>query len=192
MSILIDVIQAFDLRKTTEKTIQTELGKIADVVLNRGYFLVNGKTRIYPVEIEFYLYGERKDDPEWMKDSNMIHKGKGVPYFPSEGSLYPHLYGVDVTFEKESEEYRASFLIKAYRNSPDGEIETHATYLWEDMFGEVKFGEDGLHLNIEWIDDTTVDTGSPAIGTRINFYSKGKPDTKEWRFIKAGVPQYRK
>ena len=60
------------------------------------------------------------------------------------------------------------------------------------MFGEVKFGEDGLHLNIEWIDDTTVDTGSPTIGTRINFYSKGKPDIKEWRFIKAGVPQYRK
>ena len=40
MSKLIDVIQAFDLRKTTEKTIQTELGKIADVALNEGYFLV--------------------------------------------------------------------------------------------------------------------------------------------------------
>ena len=34
--------------------------------------------------------------------------------------------------------------------------------------------------------------GSPTIDTRINFYSKGKPDTKKWRFIKAGIPQYRK
>ena len=60
MSKLIEALQKFDLRKTTDETIQTELGKIADVALNKGYFLVNDKTRIYPIEIEFYLYGEKK------------------------------------------------------------------------------------------------------------------------------------
>ena len=133
MSKLIDVIQAFDLRKTTEKTIQTELGKIADVALNEGYFLVmldEQSKKIYPVEVEFYIYGERESDQteenKWMCDYNMYHrhydkidrknpiddKKNYVAYFPKSGSLFPHKPGVDVTFENEDEEYRASFLIK--------------------------------------------------------------------------------
>ncbi len=208
MSKLIDVIQAFDLRKTTEKTIQTELGKIANVALNEGYFLVmldEQSKKIYPVEVEFYIYGERESDQteenKWMCDYNMYHrhydkidrknpiddKKNYVAYFPKSGSLFPHKSGVDVTFENEDEEYRASFLIKVYRvNDPKGSIERRATYLAEEMFGYAPFGTDVVSINIKWIDDPTVRTGLKEPDVRKNFHNKeGKQDEKKWRFIKA-------
>ena len=151
MSKLIKVLLDFDLRKATSKTIQEEFEKIADVALNEGYFLVKLDKRskkIYPVEIEFYIYGEKESDQdqEWMCDYNMYHrhydkidrtnpksdKKNYVEYFPKAGSLFPHKSGVDVTFEDKDNEYRASFLIKKYRiDDPKGDIQKKATYLSE-------------------------------------------------------------
>lgn len=203
MNKLIKALQDFDLRKVTEKTIQTEFEKIADVVLNEGYFLINGSKKIYPVEIEFYIYGEKESDQiqEWMCDYNMYHrhydkidrknpksdKKNYVEYFPTAGSLFPHKSGVDVTFEDEDKEYRASFLIKAYRiDKPNGTIERRSTYLREEMFGYAPFGDDGLNLNIKWVDDPTVRTGIKRWDVRKNFHNKeGKQDPHPWRCIKA-------
>ena len=212
MSKLIEVLQAFDLRKTTADTIHEEFKKIADVALNEGYFLVKLDERskkIYPVEIEFYIYGEKESDQteekKWMCDYNMLHRHydginrknvytdedendkKYVDYFPDEGSLYPHKYGVDVTFESKKRQYRASFLIKKYRiDNPKGEIQKKATYLSEEIFGYAPFGTDGLHLEIKWIDDPTVRTGISGWKPRENFHKKNKElDDKRWRCIKA-------
>ncbi len=206
MSKLIKVLLDFDLRKATSKTIQEEFEKIADVALNEGYFLVKLDKRskkIYPVEIEFYIYGEKESDQdqEWMCDYNMYHrhydkidrtnpksdKKNYVEYFPKAGSLFPHKSGVDVTFEDKDNEYRASFLIKKYRiDDPKGDIQKKATYLSEEMFGYAPFGSDGLHLDIKWVDDPTVRTGIKEWKTRINFHKKNKElDDKEWRCIKA-------
>ena len=115
MITLAQAIAAFDPRKANENTIQDQFWSIAEVALYGGYFLVNEKAHIYPTEIEFYLHGERNNEPAWMIDKKMIHRNgkEQVPYFPNTGSLFPHTFGIDVTFENEIEEYRASFLIRS-------------------------------------------------------------------------------
>ena len=82
MKTLSEVIAAFDPRRADENTIQDQFWSIAEVALYGGYFLVNEETRIYPVEIEFYLFVEEDSKGNWQRDANMYHKGKGVPYFP--------------------------------------------------------------------------------------------------------------
>ena len=122
MKTLQEALMAFNAREANENTIQGMLAEIAVLVLSGGYFLVNEDTRIYPMDIEFYLYGEKESDKKipWIRDANMYHKGKGVPYFPVVGTFYPHESGVDVTFENEKEEYRASFLIRQYKYEEGG------------------------------------------------------------------------
>ena len=184
MTLLSQAFLSFDPRNLNDETIEAKFAHIADVAMNKGYFLINGKVKIYPVDIEFYLYGERDDDSEWMKDFNMYHKGKNVPYFPAEGSVFPHRTGVDITFENEAEQYRASFLIRKYKTSEHDEIENHPTYLWEEMFGESSFGGNGF--NIIWVDEPSCQSRKIESDTRINLNGKdGKKDTKEWRFFKV-------
>lgn len=194
MSVLEQAFKDFDSafstdtkRLATYETIIEMFKRVAMVAFYGGYFEINGKTRIFPVDIEFYLYDERAGDEEevqWMKDYNMYHYGEGVPYFPKEGSLHPHRSGVDVTFENEDKQYRASFLIRAYRNGTDHKKETHPTYLREEMFGEASFS--GKGLNIVWIDDPEANVKEPIIKHRVNLNGKNKEaDKKEWRFVKA-------
>lgn len=182
------VLTTFNLREIKEEKILDEFNKIAKVVFYGGYFLVNKNTRIYPVEIEFYLYGEREEDLDtWRQDIKMIHKGnkKEVPYFPKTGSFYPHTFGVDVTFENEEKEYRASFLIREYQYKPNGEVVKKPTYLWEDLFGYNSFSGSGLV--IKWIDDPSGCVQEPKMRKRKNLKGKdGKQDPKLWRFTKAG------
>lgn len=88
MTRLEEVLTRFNAREANEKTIIKEFRKIAEVVFWGGYFLVNKKTKIYPVDIEFYLYGEKAQEDAWMQDKKMIHRKTGkddVPYFPKEG-----------------------------------------------------------------------------------------------------------
>ena len=186
MSTLSEAIAQFHPRCKKPEDIEPQFARIALAAMNEGYFLINGKTRIYPVEIEFYLYGERKDDPEWMKDYNMYHKGKNVPYFPKEGSIFPHRSGVDFTFENEEEEYRASFLIRAYKSSLNDTIEKHPTYLWEEMFGENTIAGGGL--NIVWVDETAPKYHGVTQDTRVNLNRKNAiKDPMPWRFIRNDI-----
>ena len=101
MKTLYEAMRDFNARNANENTIQGMFAEIAVPALSGGYFLVNNDTRIYPMDIEFYLYGERKEEEPWMKDANMYHKGPKVPYIPVIGSFYPNESGVDVTFENE-------------------------------------------------------------------------------------------
>ena len=183
MKTLFEAMQAFNAREANANSIQTMFAEIATAALSGGYFLVNNGTKIYPMDIEFYLYGERENDEAWMKDANMYHKGPKVPYFPVIGTFYPNESGVDVTFENEKEEYRASFLIRAYRYEENGEVVSKPRYLWEDLFSYGSFFGDGLH--IMWVDasedvDVTIETD-----VRVNLKdSMGQTDTKPWRFFR--------
>ena len=151
--------------------------------------MVNEETRIYPVEIEFYLYVENDPKGKWQQDANMYHKGKGVPYFPKEGSLYPHRSGVDYTFENEEQKYRASFLIRCYQYEVGGEIIRKPTYLWEDLFGYNSIAGNGL--TIRWVDDPEEVTPIKKQEKRLNLNDgKGKADEKPWRFIKSIKKQH--
>lgn len=183
MKTLFETMQAFNARKADENSIQAMFAEIAMAVLSGGYFLVNNETKIFPMDIEFYLYGERKDEEPWMKDPKMYHKGPDVPYIPVIGTFYPHESGVDVTFENEQEEYRASFLIRAYKYEENGEVVSKPRYLWEDLFSYGSFFGDGLH--IIWVD--APEDADVTIGTdvRVNLKdSKGQPDLKPWRFFR--------
>ena len=183
METLAEAIAKFNPRVKKAEDIESQFKEIALAAIYGGYFLVNGKKRIYLTDIEFYLYGERATDPDWMKDFNMYHKGKKVPYFPKEGSLYPHRSGVDYTFENEDEEYRASFLIRGYRTSFDGKPEDHPTYLWEDMFGECKCAKGGL--KIKWVNEPVDNSFGVHQEDRVRLNRRdGNKDTKLWRFIK--------
>lgn len=184
MKTLYEAMRDFDARNANENTIQGMFAEIAVPALSGGYFLVNNDTRIYPMDIEFYLYGERKEEEPWMKDANMYHKGPKVPYIPVIGSFYPNESGVDVTFENEKGEYRASFLIRAYKYEENGEVISTPRYLWEDLFSYGSFFGDGLHIT--WVDapedaDVNIETD-----VRHNLKNgKGEPDTKPWRFYRA-------
>lgn len=183
MITLAQAIAAFDPKNADENTIQDQFWSIAEVALYGGYFLVNEETHIYPVEIEFYLYVEDTPKGSWQRDANMYHKGKGVPYFPKEGSLYPHRSGVDYTFENEEQKYRASFLIRLYKYEVGGDVIKNPTYLWEDLFGYNTIA--GKGLTIRWVDDPEDVEPVREQDTRINLNDgNGKPDKKPWRFIK--------
>ena len=185
MTRLEEVLTRFNAREANEKTIIKEFRKIAEVVFWDGYFLVNKKTKIYPVDIEFYLYGEKAQEDAWMQDKKMIHRKTGkddVPYFPKEGSLYPHTFGIDVTFENPDKEYRASFLIRSYRRD-NGKVPTHPSYLWEDMFGEQSFSGEGL--KVIWEDEESSEPKEIVQSTRLNLKDEKKEqDLKPWRFYK--------
>lgn len=61
-----------------------------------------------------------------------------------------HTSGVDVTFENEEKQYRASFLIRAY-SVDDNPVETRSTYIYDDMFYMgIPFDEP---IEIEWVED---------------------------------------
>ena len=77
MTRLEEVLTQFNAREANEKTIIKEFRKIAEVVFWGGYFLVNKKTRIYPVDIEFYLYGEKAREEAWIKHLGQLHGGIG-------------------------------------------------------------------------------------------------------------------
>lgn len=184
MITLAQAIAAFDPKNADENTIQDQFWSIAEVSLYGGYFIVNEETHVYPVEIEFYLYVEDASIRSWQQDANMYHKGKGVPYFPKEGSLYPHRSGVDYTFENEEQKYRASFLIRSYQYEAGGEIINNPTYLWEDLFGYNSIA--GKGLTIRWVDTFGGIIPTRKQGKRINLNDgKGKADEKPWRYIKV-------
>ncbi|MGN1157014.1 MAG: hypothetical protein ACI4TK_12625, partial [Agathobacter sp.] len=119
--------------------------------------------RIYPLEIEFYYHEEGEDG---LKDPVMYHtddhEGKQLEYYPL-GSLNCHLSGIDVTFENEEKQYRASFLIRKYRvcEYESGEwvekkeCEERPTYIYEDMFMNIPLF-DGI--NVKWISSETLNT----------------------------------
>ena len=64
----------------SEEPIQDQFWSIAEVALYGGYFLVNGKTRIYPIEIEFYLYVEEDPTGSWQRDANMYRSGSPAKF----------------------------------------------------------------------------------------------------------------
>lgn len=183
MKTLAQAIAAFDPKRANESTIQDQFRTIAEAALSGGHFVVNEKTFIFPVEIEFYLYVEDAPKGSWQRDANMYHKGKDVPYFPKEGSLYPHRSGVDYTFENEEERYRASFLIRSYQYEAGGEIINNPTYLWEDLFGYNSIAGHGL--TIRWVDTGVNVCPKIGQGKRINLKDgAGNEDKLPWRFYK--------
>lgn len=142
--------------------LSSQFEAIAKDVLHGGCFEINGVRRIYPLEIEFYYHEEGEDG---LKDPVMYHtadhEGKMLDYYPL-GSLNCHTSGMDITFENQEKQYRASFLIRKYRVCEyeggawkvmnNKECEKRSTYIYEDMFMNIPLS-DGI--NVKWISSET-------------------------------------
>lgn len=191
MEKLLDTLNSFNGRyaENEDKLIE-EFEKIARAVIDGGYFLVNENAKIFVTDIEFYFHSERVETETWKKDYAMYHRGpkEAVPYFPI-GSVFPHNSGVDITFENESDEYRASFLIRSHRYADAEEtyLSDKPTYVREDMFGYANCLSGGL--NIKWIDEVSEPSDIVQyVRINVSAYDKdgklmpGVKDKRLWRF----------
>ena len=162
-SILASFQGVTEIKDEKEKlsSLTSQFEAIAKDVLLGGCFEINGVRRIYPLEIEFYYHEEGENG---LKDPVMYHtadhEGKMLDYYPL-GSLNCHISGMDVTFENQEKQYRASFLIRKYRvcEYESGEwvekkeCEKRSTYIYEDMFMNIPLF-DGI--TVKWISGETV------------------------------------
>jgi hypothetical protein len=160
MKALIKILEEFDVERTkkrnegvwNEDAVAECFKSCAKKILCNGYFLINGEYIIDLGAIELYYHEEEEGG---IKDYIMYHSNahpskskvyklnNSYPYFKF-GSFNLHQSGVDVTFENEEKEYRASFLIRSYRvlKTEDGlypendntEYDTHSTHIFDDMF----------------------------------------------------------
>lgn len=145
-----DLLKTFHGGTSSEESITNEFTELSKKILYGGHFRIKkteGTKNIYPEVIEFYYHEENGS----LKDPIMYHtnlhapKGTAFPYYKL-GRLNLHQSGIDVTFENETMEYRASFLIRAY-SVDNGEIEKRSTYLYDAMF------DMSLPITIEWVPD---------------------------------------
>jgi len=140
--------------------------QMAKELLYGGYFLIEGKKRLYLDDIEFYYHEEGSDG---LKDPIMYHtndnegKGNEIPYFEI-GRFNLHISGVDVTFENKAKHYRASFLIRGF-HVDEHEYDGHSTHVYDEMlYMGLPLGKP---IEIEWVSEDQ--------DGKENYIPKGEP-----------------
>lgn len=205
MDELIKILEKFDIeRHKYFGTNEWNENKVAECfydcakdILCGGYFLINNKI-IDINQIELYYHEEGENGK--IKDPIMYHtndkgsysrfykKDKGLPYFIM-GSFNPHTSGIDVTFESETNKYRASFLIRSYRvlndkndlNSNKIEYDTCSTHIYDDMFPLGFVFGNNENYKIKWVLDNNK-CGNVEYCKRINV-AEFKKDDKHYKKI---------
>lgn len=180
-----ELLNSFEPAKNiNELTEQFET--IAKAAIFGGYFEVNNEYRIYLLDIEFYF----NDEIGNIKEPQMYHKGD-LPYFPK-GSICPNRSGIDITFEDESQKYRASFLIRGYEytDGKDTYINQENSgnykpqYTWEDFLGNASC-ICGNGLYIKWVNQKYSDNNTVSKSKRINVnICNGETTDRLWHFSK--------
>ncbi len=185
-------------RHSSEEELTKAFTKLAPHFIYGGYIKVNDMYKVYIRTVEFY-YHDESDNPDAIKDPIMYHRNGRykdrmiVPYFPLM-TLNAHESGYDITFENESQCYRASALIREYsiyncklkkflplKNKMRDE---RVTYLYEFLNG---FSLNGMP-NIVWIDDEHEQQKELLQDSRIRVtvIQNGKKtmeaDKRKWRF----------
>ena len=178
--------------------LSSQFGAIAKDVLLGGCFEINGVRRIYPLEIEFYYHEEGENG---LKDPVMYHTadhdGKMLDYYPL-GSLNCHISGMDVTFENQEKQYRASFLIRKYRvcEYESGEwvekkeYEKRSTYIYEDMFMNIPLS-DGI--NVKWVNVEPINPAEEILSKpRIHVAEYERDNNGKFRKVEISGDDYNK
>lgn len=160
-----------------ESGLGIEFENLAMQFLYGGYIQVNDISgnevyRVYIHTIEFYFHSEKKDG---VKDYIVYHRNGNagifgdVPYYPLM-SFNTHGAGIDITFESEEKEFRASALIRAY------EVYDVKNKLFL-KFGTVDAGNqsDRMFRPFENSDKTTVNNQSTYIYFIINGFRSDNP-----------------
>lgn len=167
--------------------IDEEFKEVAEYVLFHGYLLVNNARRVYIRSVE--LYYNEENGP--MKDSIMYHRnkdGKTEPYYPAV-TLNSHTSGIDLCFENEKAQFRASLLIRGFDVVEDGEqqhktMDQRSTYFYDALLKGVDFS-DGLTITWEeeQIDQNEWKLSGPVerVNTKDKESAVGEPHHK-WRY----------
>ncbi len=152
-----ETLRLFQGANGDESCLAKQFSNLANYFFYSGYLLINSKTKIYLRDIEFYYHEEFGS----IKDPIMYHrntkKNKNVKYFPL-GLLNAHESGIDITFEDDKKQYRASILIRGFNiiKEEDAiwpiEYNRRSTHIYEALFMQASLLE-GIH--IEWIHKPT-------------------------------------
>ena len=191
--------------KERAKELAEHFKPIARLLLYGGCFEVYSNDvlvrKVYPHTVEFYYHEEAdgglKDYIVYHRNKVSIKDGKETHYRPSffkVGSINAHQSGIDITFESEEGQYRASALIRAFRYEEAGEmiIDKRCTYLYDQLISGLE-----MPITINWKSDDLIPDIEPQQGYRVNVYEykpnlgeDGKPlflepkerDKRPWAF----------
>lgn len=218
MNKLIEQLLEFqDSRRNKGVGLEKLFEKLAKYLLYGGHFHCSERYDLYITSVEFYYHEEIGDNDKRIVDPIMYHrnvKDKPVVPYLNVGTLYPHWSGVDITFEDDILQYRASALIRSYRIvqlKPERlEIKESdlSTYVYDYLF-------DGLSVDkketaINWIDDKVILSNCKVNAYKrknVNLFKynyektedepsskhdnefikiKNKQDSRRWRFVREG------
>ena len=151
---------------------------IAQLLLYGGCFEVySGEKlvrKVYPHTIEFYYHEEAdggfKDYIVYHRNKVSIKNGKEThmnPSFFKVGTINAHQSGIDITFESEERQYRASALIRAFRYEKDGEeiVDNRSTYLYDQLFTGLE-----MPITVQWKSKASYPDTEPKQGYRVNVF----------------------
>lgn len=219
MNKLIEQLLEFqDSRRNKGVGLEKLFEKLAKYLLYGGHFHCSERYDLYITSVEFYYHEEIGDNDKRIVDPIMYHrnvKDKPVVPYLNVGTLYPHWSGVDITFEDDILQYRASALIRSYRIvqlKPERlELKESdlSTYVYDYLF-------DGLSVDkketaINWIDDKVILSNCKKVNAykrkNVNLFKynyektedepsskhdnefikiKNKQDSRRWRFVREG------
>ena len=218
MNKLIEQLLEFqDSRRNKGVGLEKLFEKLAKYLLYGGHFHCSERYDLYITSVEFYYHEEIGDNDKRIVDPIMYHrnvKDKPVVPYLNVGTLYPHWSGVDITFEDDILQYRASALIRSYRIvqlKPERlELKESdlSTYVYDYLF-------DGLSVDkketiIDWIDDKVILSNCKVNAYKrknVNLFKynyektedepsskhdnefikiKNKQESRRWRFVREG------
>ena len=218
MNKLIEQLLEFqDSRRNKGIGLEKSFEKLAKYLLYGGHFHCSERYDLYITSVEFYYHEEIGDNDKRIVDPIMYHrnvKDKPVVPYLNVGTLYPHWSGVDITFEDDILQYRASALIRSYKIvqlKPERfELKESdlSTYVYDYLF-------DGLSVDkketaINWIDDKVILSNCKVNAYKrknVNLFKynyektedepsskhdnefikiKNKQDSRRWRFVREG------
>lgn len=117
MEKLIEKLKDFERKVknvSNEEELQSIFKELAPAFLYGGYIQVRDDYKVYIRTVEFYFHSEKDSG---IHDPIVYHRNgrdlETIPYFPIM-TLHGHASGFDITFESETEKYRASALIRSY------------------------------------------------------------------------------
>ena len=197
-----DILSNFN-GSSDEVSLQRIFEELAPSLLYGGYLQIHNDFQVFIKTVEFYYHSEKENG---IHDPIVYHRNirnvdgtvfRKVPYFPTM-SLHAHNSGFDITFENETEEYRASVLIRAYEvKDKDGNFliwgkneeskeymflpslsygfNTQSTYLYSLLNGFPL----GVANDILWIDSPRQQSALPEQKPRKNVFKS----ESVWKYI---------
>lgn len=143
--------------------------------------------------IDPIMYHTNLHTPYYLKDRGI----KTYPYYAF-GALNLHISGIDVSFENEAKQYRASFLIRDFTvyNAEDGKVissDPYSTHAFDWFFPNGTSAATMKHLT--WIEDIPYEKAKmrsvdQVVRKNVSQYddqNKKIPETqcqKKWQFVR--------